>query len=302
MTVAFGCTFVHVHSLFRSCSFLFCIFHPFHFSILVFFLALFSAFPMPTCISCTVRNPIDKTVTLGMLSLVILSPFSFLPGLDECSFRGSFLSCCSHSWCFYVLNKWNQQSRQCVRMLNVEHRVSPEACGPHSPIQGALKNQRGNTLVVCCRGDSNYWPFSAFPTTWKGCSCSGVGQPSFPRVLMENVLNPCHLVCILGGGSALLPAPIPPILLEEKEKLTKMLASRGAAIQELNIVRKTLSLLKGGGLARLAYPAQVTGASLCLCRDHPCAFKQWVNQVPGRFSSLSEQCMCGVLELCLRFH
>ncbi|KAM9271981.1 glycerate kinase [Cariama cristata] len=70
------------------------------------------------------------------------------------------------------------------------------------------------------------------------------------------------LVLISGGGSALLPAPIPPILLEEKEKLTKMLASQGAAIQELNVVRKTLSLLKGGGLARLAYPAQVVSLIL----------------------------------------
>ncbi|XP_054693894.1 glycerate kinase isoform X2 [Grus americana] len=70
------------------------------------------------------------------------------------------------------------------------------------------------------------------------------------------------LVLISGGGSALLPAPIPPILLKEKEELTKTLASRGAAIQELNIVRKTLSLLKGGGLARLAYPAQVVSLIL----------------------------------------
>ncbi|XP_027583195.2 glycerate kinase [Pipra filicauda] len=70
------------------------------------------------------------------------------------------------------------------------------------------------------------------------------------------------LVLISGGGSALLPAPIPPILLEEKEKLTKTLASRGAAIQELNIVRKTLSVLKGGGLAQLAYPAQVVSLIL----------------------------------------
>ncbi|XP_032555142.1 glycerate kinase [Chiroxiphia lanceolata] len=70
------------------------------------------------------------------------------------------------------------------------------------------------------------------------------------------------LVLISGGGSALLPAPIPPILLEEKEKLTKILASRGAAIQELNIVRKTLSVLKGGGLAQLAYPAQVVSLIL----------------------------------------
>ncbi|NXH88120.1 GLCTK kinase, partial [Edolisoma coerulescens] len=71
------------------------------------------------------------------------------------------------------------------------------------------------------------------------------------------------LVLISGrGGSALLPAPIPPILLEEKEKLTKLLASRGAAIQELNIVRKTLSVLKGGGLAQLAHPARVVSLIL----------------------------------------
>ncbi|NXR32380.1 GLCTK kinase, partial [Zosterops hypoxanthus] len=71
------------------------------------------------------------------------------------------------------------------------------------------------------------------------------------------------LVLISGrGGSALLPAPIPPITLKEKEKLTKMLASRGAAIQELNIVRKTLSMLKGGGLAQLAHPARVVSLIL----------------------------------------
>nr|XP_008103336.1 PREDICTED: glycerate kinase [Anolis carolinensis]XP_008103337.1 PREDICTED: glycerate kinase [Anolis carolinensis]XP_008103338.1 PREDICTED: glycerate kinase [Anolis carolinensis]XP_008103339.1 PREDICTED: glycerate kinase [Anolis carolinensis]XP_008103340.1 PREDICTED: glycerate kinase [Anolis carolinensis] len=65
------------------------------------------------------------------------------------------------------------------------------------------------------------------------------------------------LVLISGGGSALLPAPIPPVTLEEKATITRLLASKGATIQELNTLRKTLSLLKGGGLARSAYPAQV---------------------------------------------
>ncbi|XP_058582672.1 glycerate kinase [Neofelis nebulosa] len=70
------------------------------------------------------------------------------------------------------------------------------------------------------------------------------------------------LVLISGGGSALLPAPIPPVTLEEKQTLTKLLAARGANIQELNTIRKALSQLKGGGLARAAYPAQVVSLIL----------------------------------------
>nr|XP_046239366.1 glycerate kinase [Scatophagus argus]XP_046239367.1 glycerate kinase [Scatophagus argus]XP_046239368.1 glycerate kinase [Scatophagus argus] len=65
------------------------------------------------------------------------------------------------------------------------------------------------------------------------------------------------LVLISGGGSALLPAPIPPISLQEKLDVTRKLAAAGATIQELNTVRRALSFLKGGGLAHCAHPAQV---------------------------------------------
>ncbi|KAM9483165.1 glycerate kinase isoform 1-T2 [Clarias gariepinus] len=65
------------------------------------------------------------------------------------------------------------------------------------------------------------------------------------------------LVLISGGGSALLPAPVPPMTLQEKQEVTHHLAAAGATIQELNTVRRALSLLKGGGLARYAHPAQV---------------------------------------------
>lgn len=61
-----------------------------------------------------------------------------------------------------------------------------------------------------------------------------------------------------GGGSALLPAPAPPMSLQEKQDVTRKLAAAGATIQELNTVRRALSLLKGGGLAQCANPAQVT--------------------------------------------
>lgn len=65
------------------------------------------------------------------------------------------------------------------------------------------------------------------------------------------------LVLISGGGSALLPAPISPISLQEKLDVTRRLAAAGATIQELNTVRRALSYLKGGGLAHFAHPAKV---------------------------------------------
>uniref|UniRef100_A0A3Q3ITJ5 Glycerate kinase n=1 Tax=Monopterus albus TaxID=43700 RepID=A0A3Q3ITJ5_MONAL len=70
------------------------------------------------------------------------------------------------------------------------------------------------------------------------------------------------LVLISGGGSALLPAPIPPISLQEKLDVTRRLAAAGATIQQLNTVRLALSLLKGGGLAQYAHPAQVVALIL----------------------------------------
>jgi hydroxypyruvate reductase len=65
------------------------------------------------------------------------------------------------------------------------------------------------------------------------------------------------LVLVSGGGSALTPAPAPPVTLPEKQETTRLLLGAGATINELNAVRKHLSLLKGGQLARAAAPASV---------------------------------------------
>jgi glycerate 2-kinase len=63
------------------------------------------------------------------------------------------------------------------------------------------------------------------------------------------------LALISGGASALLADPAPPIKLEDLKKLTGDLLRSGADIGEINTVRKHASVLKGGGLARLAHPA-----------------------------------------------
>lgn len=58
------------------------------------------------------------------------------------------------------------------------------------------------------------------------------------------------LCLISGGASALMPAPVPEITLADKRAVTQQLAAAGANIRELNTVRKQLSRIKGGGLAR----------------------------------------------------
>ncbi len=66
------------------------------------------------------------------------------------------------------------------------------------------------------------------------------------------------VVCLISGGaSALTPAPAPPITLEEKQAVTRLLLACGANIHEINCVRKHISAIKGGQLARLAAPATV---------------------------------------------
>jgi hydroxypyruvate reductase len=70
------------------------------------------------------------------------------------------------------------------------------------------------------------------------------------------------LLLLSGGASALLPAPVPGVTLEDKARTTELLLRAGASIHELNTVRKHLSRLKGGGLARAAVPAVVTALVL----------------------------------------
>jgi glycerate 2-kinase len=66
------------------------------------------------------------------------------------------------------------------------------------------------------------------------------------------------VICLISGGaSALLPCPLPPMTLEEKQQLTGELLRCGANIHELNTVRKHISRIKGGRLALAASPAQV---------------------------------------------
>jgi glycerate 2-kinase len=78
-------------------------------------------------------------------------------------------------------------------------------------------------------------------------------------IALAQAAGPTDLVISLisGGASALLVAPTDGITLADKRRLTNSLLRSGATINEINVVRKHLSRIKGGGLAWLASPATV---------------------------------------------
>jgi hydroxypyruvate reductase len=67
---------------------------------------------------------------------------------------------------------------------------------------------------------------------------------------------------ISGGGSALVPAPPEGVSLEDKQMLNRLLLGSGLGINDMNLIRQQVSVLKGGGFAQLAAPAPVVALIL----------------------------------------
>lgn len=77
------------------------------------------------------------------------------------------------------------------------------------------------------------------------------------RLLEQTDENDLVISLISGGGSALMTSPVEGISLEDLQNLTQVLLDSGANINEINTLRKHLDRIKGGQLARYAYPSKM---------------------------------------------
>lgn len=76
--------------------------------------------------------------------------------------------------------------------------------------------------------------------------------------MTKNLTEKDTVICLIsGGGSSLLSDPPKGIYLDDIQKMTKILLNSGAETYEINIIRKHVSTLKGGNLAKILQPAKV---------------------------------------------
>lgn len=108
-----------------------------------------------------------------------------------------------------------------------------------------------NVPADCVAPDDRVMLHPARPAGVNEPTAAGVrGAQEILRIASSLGDDDLCLVLLSGGGSALLPAPCEGITLAEKLAVTRTLSRAGASIHELNTVRKQLSAIKGGGLAR----------------------------------------------------
>ncbi|HVC53167.1 MAG TPA: glycerate kinase [Stellaceae bacterium] len=160
------------------------------------------------------------------------------------------------------------------------------AAAPGKAITGRLPQAVPGCTVVVGAGKASAAMARAFETQWQGelsglvvtrrghavaCERIAIVEASHPvpdaagedaarriLALAGGLGAGDQLICLIsGGGSALLALPAPGLTLADKQAVTRALLRSGAAIGEINTVRKHLSAIKGGRLAAAAYPARV---------------------------------------------
>src|ERR1700683_4679030 len=128
-----------------------------------------------------------------------------------------------------------------------------------APYAGLLPRERLSGLAVTRHGYGR--PTRHIPVIEAGHPVpdkAGVSATKRALALADAVdADDLVLVLLSGGASANWIAPAPGLTLEEKQAVTRALLKSGAAIGEMNTVRKHLSRIKGGRLAQRAFPAKL---------------------------------------------
>ena len=130
------------------------------------------------------------------------------------------------------------------------HAVEAHWSGPPDQLSGLVVTRYGYGLV--CRRIEIVEAAHPVP--------DAAGLQAAERLLqLVQGLTPEDLVlCLIsGGGSALLPLPLPGLSLAHKQDVNRALLKSGATISEMNCVRRHLSAIKGGRLAAACHPARV---------------------------------------------
>jgi len=110
----------------------------------------------------------------------------------------------------------------------------------------------------CLVNHKNNFSYSLFTGTHPVPSSKNVfAVDKVVQLLTNTTMQDLVIILISGGGSSILTYPVEGISLEDLQILTASLLKCGADIQEINCLRKHLSSVKGGCLARIASPAKV---------------------------------------------